>query len=256
MRAYLKVCRIQLIAIVLSLLLSACAVTTTGPQISSEEERRAQAALLAEARAWQREMERKINRVGFRLQEAAGNEKQVQFRFLATPEQGGGRIHPDAVNAWTDGSSIWITRGMMRFLKNDDELAIVLAHEIAHAYRGHMGPKVAKQALSVILGPASGLGMLLVSAATKEFEKDQEREADLYGLIWAHKAGFNVDGAKDLLKRMAVQSPESVKQGFLSNHPTSAERLLAIGKVADTLKSGQDPLKVFAPQDKTKDKLE
>ena len=228
----------------LSFLVSACAATTPGPQISPEEERRAQAALLAESKAWQRTVERKINEVGSRLQEAAGHESRVQFHFLATREQSAGKIHPDSVNAWTDGRSIWITRGMMRFLKNDNELAVVLAHELAHACRGHTTNRTAKQALRLLLGPGPGqLVMALVEAATRQFDKDQEREADLYGLIWAFKAGFDIDNAKNLLKRMAVEAPESLRQGFLSSHPTSAERLLAMEKIAAALKKGLDPLK-------------
>jgi len=37
------------------------------------------------------------------------------------------------VNAWKDDQGVWITRGMTRVLKNDDELAIVFTHEMAHA---------------------------------------------------------------------------------------------------------------------------
>ncbi|HWP59605.1 MAG TPA: M48 family metalloprotease [Candidatus Acidoferrales bacterium] len=224
----------------------------TGPRISAEDEKALQARLLADAREWQQKMEGKINEVGACLRTAAGNRLRVKFHFVGGIEQARGRMHPDAVNAWTDGQSIWITRGMMRFLKSEDELAIVLAHEPAHAARGHMGAKHAKKALSVLLGPASGIGMLLVNAATREYEKDQEREADLYGLVWAHKAGFNVDGATDLLKRMAVKAPESLSGGFLSHHPTSAERLPALDKVAQSLKKGLDPLIIFRSQESKK----
>lgn len=239
----------KLTVLSLSIFLSACA-TAIGPKISSEDERRAQASLLIEARAWQNTQEQRINEIGARLMRAAGNQGLLKFHFMATLEQTGRRIHPDSVNAWTDGEHVWITRGMIRFLKNDDELAIVLAHEMAHAYRGHMTNRIAKQALRLILGPGPGqLVMTLIEAATKEFDRDKEREADLYGIMWAYRAGFNVDGAKDLLKRMAVEAPESLKQGFLSSHPTSAERLLAMDRIAETLKRGLDPLRVIALQE-------
>lgn len=237
------------------LLISACA-TMTGPKIRSDEERRARAALLAEAQAWQRKQEHKISELGARLVKASGNEHPLKFHFVGRPEQSGGDMHPDIVNAWTDGEGVWITRGMTRFLQNDDELAVVLAHEMAHAYRGHMVYLRAKQLLGLALGipaaifggqAAGELAMLTVDAATKQFDRDQEREADLYGLIWAHKAGFNIDGAKDVFRRMAIEMPESMERGFLSSHPSSAERFLAMDKIAETLKEGLDPLKVFAP---------
>ncbi len=244
----------QATAIALLLLLSACA--TTGPQITSEEERRAHAILMAEAQAWQRKQEQKILEIAARLMKATENVNPLKFRFAGKPDDTGGRISPDSVNAWTDGEAVWITRGMMRFLKNDDELAVVLAHEMAHAYRGHMAYLRAKQIFGLALGitadifaPGSGraVGMLL-DAATKKFDRDQEREADLYGLIWASKAGFNVEAAKEIWRRMAIEMPESTETGFLSSHPSSIERLLAMEKVADTLKQGLDPLKEFAPK--------
>lgn len=186
---------------------------------------------------------------------ASGNQSPLEFHFVATPEQTDGRIHPDSVNAWTDGESVWVTRGMIRFLKNDDELAIVLAHEMAHAYRGHMRYLRAKQLLGLALeipaaifgGPQAGqLTRLLVEVSTKKFDRDQERESDLYGLIWVSKAGFNTDAAKEIWKRMAIEMPESMESGFLSSHPGSVERLLAMEKVSEALKRGLDPLKVFA----------
>lgn len=248
----------RVVATALLLFLSACA--TTGPQITSEEERRERAILMAEAQAWQKRQEQKILEIGARLMKAAANVNPLRFHFVGKPEDTGGRIGPDSVNAWTDGESVWITRGMMRFLKNDDELAVVLAHEMAHAYRGHMAYLRAKQifglALDItaeIFAPGTGRAVgLLLDAATKKFDRDQEREADLYGLIWASKAGFNVDSARGIWRRMAIEMPESMETGFLSSHPSSVERLLAMEKVADALKKGLDPLKEFAPKENQK----
>ncbi len=76
----------------------------------------------------------------------------------------------------------------------------MLSHEMAHAYRGHMAYLRAKQALGLALaipaaifgGQAAGqLAMVLVEAASKKFDRDQEREADIYGLIAVYKAGFD-----------------------------------------------------------------
>ena len=88
--------------------------------------------------------------------------------------------------------------------------------------------------------------MILAEAATKKFDRDQEREADLFGLIWAYHAGFDVSAARGLWRRMAVEIPESVESGFLSSHPSSAERFLSIEKVANMLQEGLDPLRTFA----------
>jgi predicted Zn-dependent protease len=230
----------------------ACA-TAKGPQVTSEEEKEAQAVLLAQSWALQLRQEQRINEVGARVIQAAGNLRQLKFRFVARGEQSG-LPHPESVNAWTDGENVWITRGMLRFLKNDDELAAVLGHEIAHAYRGHMDYLRTKQAVELLLGLpaavfagplAADLVRLLVEASTKQFDREHEREADLYGLIWIHKGGFDVDLAKSVFQRMAIEIPD-MEAGFLSSHPTSAERFVAMDKVAEALKKGLDPVDVFA----------
>ena len=237
----------------LLLLLFACA-TVTGPQVASEEEKETQAALLAQAWALQLKQERRIKEISTRVVEAAGNTRPLEFRYVARAEQPD-LPPPDSVNSWTDGDIVWVTRGMVRFLKNDDELAAVLGHEIAHAYRGHMDYLRTRKAAELLLGlPAAIFGgpmagqlvTLIIEASTKKFDRDYEREADLYGLIWVYKAGFDVALAKDIFKRMAVEIPETAEGGFLSSHPTSAERFAAMDKVAETLKKGLDPLEVFA----------
>lgn len=241
-----------------SFLLSSCA--TIGPQITSEEERREQAILLAEAHAWERKQEQRILEVAARLMRGAENVRPLQFKFAAKPQDMPRGISPDIVNAWTDGETVWISRGMMRVLKNDDELATVLAHEMAHAYRGHMAYLRAKQVFGLALGiaaevfaPGTGRAMMwLTDAASKKFDRDHEREADLYGIIWARKAGFDVEGGKEFWRKFAIEMPESIERGFLSSHPSSAERLLAMDKIVEVLKRGQDPLKVFATKDEPK----
>jgi predicted Zn-dependent protease len=253
-------CRLLRVSIAVLFLLSACA-TATGPRITSEEERQAQIALQAEAAAFQKAQQKKINELGARLLKASGAETTLTFHYVNRPNQTGGEIHPDMVNAWTDGEGVWITRGMMRFLKGEDELAVVLSHEMAHALRGHMNYLRAKQLLGLALsipatifgGQAAGqLTAILLEASTKKFDRDQEREADLYGLVWIYKAGFDPEVAKGLFRRMAIEMPESVDQGFLSSHPSSAERLLTMERIAETLKKGLDPLKLFAPKESEK----
>lgn len=45
------------------------------------------------------------------------------------------------INAWTDGSTTTITTGLLKIIKNDDELAMVLSHEISHSLAGDVGRK-------------------------------------------------------------------------------------------------------------------
>jgi predicted Zn-dependent protease len=232
------------------LFLSSCALI----DFTSEEEKRAQAVLMMEAQAWQKKQEQRILEIAARLIAAAETVEPLKFHFAARVLDGWTRIDADAVNAWTDGESVWISRGMMRFLKSDDELALVLAHEMAHAYRGHIPYLRAKQIVEAAVGavldafsPGSGrAAVILIEAASKKFDRDQEREADLFGLIWAHKAGFDVGVGRELWRRMAVEIPESIEAGFLSSHPSSAERFVSLQRLAAMLKEGFAPSEVIA----------
>ena len=236
----------------LFIFLSGCSFV--GPLISTEEEKRAQALLMMEAQAWQKKQEQRILEIAARLIGSAETVEPLKFYFAARPYEGFMRVNADQVGAWTDGEAVWITRGMMRFLKNDDELALVLAHEMAHAYQGHIAHLHAKQvlqtavaALAEMFAPGSGrAAVFLIDVAAKKFDRDQEREADLYSLVWAHKAGFDVTVVMDLWRRMAIEIPESVESGFLSSHPSSAERLLSLQRYAGMLKEGQDPSQMVA----------
>jgi predicted Zn-dependent protease len=161
-------------------------------------------------------------------------------------------MDPASINAFTDGKNVFVTEGMVRFLKNDDELALILAHEMAHIYRGHLGATRGRYVVAGVLalpavifaGPLAGsLLRDLLFAATRSFDRDQEREADLYSLIWTDKTGFDVDTAGDFFRRLGMEKPETLESGFFSSHPTSIERLDRMQKAARVLKKGLDPLK-------------
>jgi predicted Zn-dependent protease len=236
--------------------LSAC--VNTVPRISSEEEQKIREQLAAESKAWQQKQQERVEEVASRLLEATGTQTVIRFIFAANSEQiHSQRINLDAVNAWTDGHTVWVTRGMLRFIKSDDELAAVLGHEMAHGMRRHIREGLIQDifatALSIPAGVFGGsigqqIAERMVQLATAKFDRDREREADLYGLIWAYRAGFNVDEGKEVFRRIAVEMPGSTERGFLSTHPTPPERFLSLDKIAATLKAGQDPLVVFGPQ--------
>jgi predicted Zn-dependent protease len=238
--------------VALVIFLSGCSFI--GPLVTSQEEKRAQAILMTEAQAWQKRQEQRILDIAVRLINAAETVEPLKFQFAATSLYPWTRMDADAVSAWTDGQSVWITRGMMRFLKSDDELALVLAHEMAHAYQGHIAHLRAKQVFEAalraameIFAPGTGTAaVVLIDVVSKKFDRDQEREADLYSVVWAHKAGFDVGVVADLWRRMAIELPESVESGFLSSHPSSAERLLSLQRFAGMLKDGQDPSQIVA----------
>ena len=93
------------------------------------------------------------------------------------------------VNAYANATGIYINRGMLRFARNNHELAIVIGHELAH-YRG----------------------------ADRGFNYSHSREfrADYYGKLYARKAGFNVCRGVYIIKRLNTSATPS--------HPSSKLR--------------------------------
>ncbi|HTM07278.1 MAG TPA: M48 family metalloprotease [Verrucomicrobiae bacterium] len=252
----MRVVRFQVIIWLLLGALSSC--VNNVPRITSEEEKRIKEQLEAESKQWQEKQQARVEAVASRLIESTGTQTVIRFVFAAKSDQvKASQINLDAVNAWTDGKTVWVTRGMLRFLKSDDELAAVLGHEMGHALRGHIRQGLAQEILGTALAVPAGIfggsigqqvAARMVQLATARFDRDREREADLYGLLWAHRAGYDVDQGKEVFKRIAIEMPGSMEHGFLSTHPTAPERFLALDKIAGALKAGEDPLKVFGPK--------
>jgi len=118
----------------------------------------------------------------------------------------------------------------------DDEVAMVMGHEVAHALREHARARLAKtagtgaalQLGAQILGWGQ-LGDLGARATTQlislKFSRNDETEADLVGLELAARAGYDPQAAVTLWKKMAAVSKREGGIGFLSTHPSSPERI-------------------------------
>ena len=153
------------------------------------------------------------------------------------------------VNAWvTPGNNLYVTTAMCRTLPDDDELAIVIGHELAHLKRGHLKKRMALSFIYGILGAiANSLGgrpayeayRAAASFAYMKFSRDQEREADFFGMMFAYKAGFNVEKVEDAWLRLATVLPGSTRKSYLSGHPLTYERLARMKKIVALLKQGE-----------------
>jgi hypothetical protein len=143
-------------------------------------------------------------------------------------------INHDAVNAFADGTRVGIHTGMVRFAESDGELALVVGHEIAHNALGHIAKRsgnvllgsIFDVAIAVILGVNTG--GLLGDLAGRAFSQSFEAEADYAGLYIVARAGYDISRAANFWRRMAVEHPGSIRGSFLSTHPSTPERFLAI----------------------------
>lgn len=140
----------------------------------------------------------------------------------------------DGINAAAlPNGKISVLSGLLRVADTPDSLAAVLGHEIAHATENHVMDRAKKGArtdMLVLLGSAAtGINsdMLRQGAAigmTLPYARDQETEADLVGLQYMAKAGFDPRAAMYLWKNMSAANKGAPPE-MLSSHPSDDTRL-------------------------------
>ncbi len=120
----------------------------------------------------------------------------------------------DVVNAYANGKMIFVTYGIMNLFAKDEDLAVVLGHELAHNVLEH------------IKKDSSGKR---INASTPE----AETEADAVGLYFTARAGFSIADAPKVWRQMAAQNPGQIKGGAV--HPSSASRFVDLEAVRDEI---------------------
>jgi predicted Zn-dependent protease len=146
----------------------------------------------------------------------------------------------DEVNAFCmPGGKIAFYTGIIEKLKlNDDEVATVMGHEIAHALREHARDRIAKAQLSnlgaSVLSSALGLGNLGGQALGQglqilglSFSRADERDADLVGMDIAARAGYDPRAGVSLWQKMGQLSKDKQPE-WLSTHPSGDSRIYEI----------------------------
>lgn len=155
----------------------------------------------------------------------------------------------EEVNAFTlPGGFVYITTGLLSFVRTDDELAGVLAHEIAHASRHHFLKLLEEQAktekklapflLAAILGAKGSdfeniyLGLELIKIAKMhDYGQKLEEEADIMGATYLIRTKkYNPVGLLTFMERLARIEERGIKPelGILQTHPYSKERATAL----------------------------
>jgi predicted Zn-dependent protease len=157
-------------------------------------------------------------------------------------------IKSDQLNAWCmPGGKIAFYEGIMPVCKDDNGVAVVMAHEVAHAVARHGNERMSQQ-LAVQLG-----GMALSEALEKQKEQTQqlallafgvgsqvgvmlpysrlhESEADELGLYFMAMAGYDPKGATEFWKRMEKEGGSRPPE-FLSTHPNPNTRISNLEKL-------------------------
>ena len=126
------------------------------------------------------------------------------------------------INAFANGRDITIMSGMMDFVQSDEELALIIGHELAHNTMGHIR-KV--------------LGNLILSGFATRYTRPFESEADYVGLYYMVRAGFNPDNVEAFWRRLAEVDPRSVNRA--KTHPTFPDRYLRLAAAREEILSKQ-----------------
>jgi Zn-dependent protease with chaperone function len=149
-------------------------------------------------------------------------------------------IGSSQINAFCmPGGKIAFYSGILDQLKlTDDEVAMVMGHEIAHALREHARERMGKNAATSIgasvLGSLFGMGQLGQTVTnygaqllTLQFSREDETEGDLVGMELAARAGYNPQAGVSLWQKMGAASKGAPPQ-WLSTHPSGTTRIAQI----------------------------
>lgn len=182
-------------------------------------------------------LQSRIKKIGERIAAASGR-SDYAWEFNV--------IQDDTPNAFClPGGKVFFYTGILKITENDDQIAAVMGHEIAHALARHgaermsmqtasnVGAQVLAAALNVpaeykdlyaqAYGVTSQVGLIL------PYSRKFENEADQIGVYLMWKAGYNPEQALKFWENMERISSSSQKPpAFLSTHPADAERIKAI----------------------------
>ena len=152
-------------------------------------------------------------------------------------------------NAWCmPGGKIAVYTGMLEITKNNDGLAAVMGHEIAHAVAKHSIERasrgvvinVATQVTDLLTGGKlstvnrttgmNTVGLLTQMGILNPFNRKQESEADYLGLIFSSLSGYDIRETVNVWERMKEANKGKAPPEFMSTHPSSENRIKKINE--------------------------
>ena len=184
-----------------------------------------------------------VKRVGLRISEAITNyyTKKGLSNELVGYNWEFNLVNSAEINAWCmPGGKVVVYTGLLDVTQNEDALAVVLGHEITHAVAHHgnerlsqafiaQGIQVAGDAFTknnketntvfnAVFMPGTQLGLLLPNS------RNNEIEADHFGIIFAAMAGYNPKESIPFWKRMDSQNKNKMPE-WLATHPSNEKRI-------------------------------
>ncbi len=192
-----------------------------------------------------------VRRVGYRLVEAVEHYSRQQGRpeLLEGFQWQFNVIEDDQINAWVmPGGKVVVYTGILPVTRDDEGLAVVLGHEIAHAVARHGSERMSQGLLFELGGMALSRAVQERPEATQQlfmqsyglgaqigvllpYSRLHEREADRLGMIFMAMAGYDPSAAVDFWQRMAAAQEGPRPPELLSTHPADDTRIAYIKEV-------------------------
>ena len=157
----------------------------------------------------------------------------------------------DNVNTYADGHRVMVTRGMINFVKSDEELVYVMAKEmahnaLAHAIKQRMSGTIAG-VIDNLIHVRPDLAMISGSAGIKPMPKESDAMADSLSLYMLARAGYDIDNAPQFWQHLATQVPATILNGHTAIHPAIGYRLASMEKTIALIKSKQASKRPLQP---------
>lgn len=149
----------------------------------------------------------------------------------------------DNVNSFDDGRRILLTKGMLQFVQNDNELAYVIASEMAHNILGHATSLRMTATIGEIIDNLIRYKpdetTLQGMSGVKPYPGSMDAESDKLALYMLARAGYSIDGYAAFWQRLADQYPATVMNGYTAIHPDLSTRLSMINQTVSDIQQKQ-----------------
>ena len=145
----------------------------------------------------------------------------------------------DNVNSYTDGRRVMVTRGMLDFVRSDEELAYVLAKEIAHAALVRTARPGMHAMIDKLMVSQATAGAAARTPPLQPYVPVSDATADKLALYMLVLAGDSIDNVLPFWQRVATQVPASNPNSYTALHSATAYRLSVIKAVIATIKLKQ-----------------
>lgn len=195
-----------------------------------------------------------VRKVGLKIQKAVEDfmAKEGKSDLLKEYKWEFNVVNTTDVNAWCmPGGKVVVYTGLLPVTADEDGLAVVMGHEIAHAIAQHGNERMSQQYRAQMIGQTTGAVLGLGSPGAKEifnttygvgatltllkYSRTHESEADKLGVVFMAMAGYDPEKSIDFWSRMAANGGGGTMQ-MLSTHPSDEKRIEDLKKFMPTAK--------------------